>query len=64
MDVVFADDQMRARTDQAAYNLAVLRPFVLNLLCLAPMKRKGGDKVQYLVAATFDRFRAELPGLK
>jgi predicted transposase YbfD/YdcC len=32
MDVVFGDDQMRARTDHAAQNFAVLRQFVLNLL--------------------------------
>ena len=31
MDVVFSDDQMRARTDHAAHNLSVLRQFVLNL---------------------------------
>jgi predicted transposase YbfD/YdcC len=63
MDVVFGDDQMRARTDHAAQNFAVLRQFVLNLLCLAPVKRKGGLKVQRLIAATSDAFRAELLGL-
>jgi hypothetical protein len=35
MDVVFGDDQMRARTDHAAQNFAVLRQFVLNLLRLS-----------------------------
>jgi hypothetical protein len=64
MDVVFGDDQMRARTDHAAQNFAVLRQFVLNLLRLAPVKRKGGLKVQRLIAATSDTFRAELLGLK
>lgn len=63
MDVVFGDDQMRARTDHAAQNFAVLRQFVLNLLRLAPVKRKGGLKVQRLIAASSDRFRAELLGL-
>jgi predicted transposase YbfD/YdcC len=63
MDVVFGDDQMRARTDHAAQNFAVLRQFVLNLLRLAPVKRKGGLKVQRLIAATSDSFRAELLGL-
>lgn len=63
MDVVFGDDQMRARTDHAAQNFAVLRQFVLNLLRLAPVKRKGGLKVQRLIAASSDHFRAELLGL-
>jgi predicted transposase YbfD/YdcC len=63
MDVVFGDDQMRARTDHAAHNLAVVRQFVLNLIRLSPTKRKGGLKVQRLIAATSDTFRAELLGL-
>lgn len=63
MDVVFGDDQMRARTDHAAQNFAVLRQFVLNLLRLAPAKRKGGLKVQRLIAATSDTFRAQVLGL-
>ncbi len=63
MDVALGDDQMRARTDHAADNLARLRHFVLNLIRLAPVKRKGGLKVQRLIAATSDPFRAELLGL-
>lgn len=63
MDVVFGDDQMRACTDHAAHNLAVLRQFVLNLIRLSPLKRKGGLKTQRLIAATSDTFRAELLGL-
>jgi predicted transposase YbfD/YdcC len=63
MDGVFGDDQMRARTDHAAQNFAVLRQFVLNLLRLAPAKRKGGLKVQRLIAATSDTFRAQVLGL-
>ncbi|RDE48737.1 MAG: transposase family protein [Candidatus Accumulibacter meliphilus] len=63
MDVVFGDDQMRACTDYAAHNLAVLRQFVFNLLRLPPVKRKGGLKTQRLIAATSDSFRAELLGL-
>ena len=59
MDVVFGDDQRRARTDHAAQNFAVLRQFVLNLLRLAPAKRKGGLKVQRLITATSDTFRAQ-----
>ena len=60
MDVAFDDDQMRARTDNAAHNFAVLRHFVLNLIRLAPVKRKGGIKVQRLIASTSDSFRAQL----
>lgn len=63
MDVVFGDDQMRACTDHAAHNLAVLRQFVLNLIRLSPVRRKGGLKTQRLIAATSDPFRAELLGL-
>ena len=63
MDVVFGDDRMRARTDNAAHNLAVMRHFALNLLRLTPSKRKGGLKVQRLIAATSDSYRAQLLGL-
>jgi len=62
-DVVFGDVPMRARTDHAAQNFAVLRQFVLNLLRLAPVKRQGGLKVQRLIAASSDSLRAELRGL-
>jgi predicted transposase YbfD/YdcC len=63
MDVVFGDDNMRARTDNAAHNFAVMRHFALNLIRLAPAKRKGGLKVQRLIAATSDAYRAEILGL-
>lgn len=63
MDVVFADDQMRARTGHAAHNLAVLRHITLNLIRLDPIKRKGGIKARRLIAATSDLYRAELLGL-
>lgn len=63
MDVVFGDDRMRARTDNAAHNFAVMRHFALNLIRLAPSKRKGGLKVQRLIAATSDAYRAEILGL-
>ena len=63
MDVAFGDDKMRICTDHAAHNMAILRHFVLNLIRLAPVKRKGGFKVQRLIAATSDIFRAELLGL-
>ena len=63
MDMLFADDPMRARTDHAAHNLAVLRQFVLNRIRLSSVKRNGGLKVRRLIAATSDTFRAELLGL-
>lgn len=64
MDVVFGDDQMRARTGYAAHNLAVLKHITLNLIRLDPIKRKGGLKARRLIAATSDQYRAELLGLR
>jgi len=64
MDVIFNDDQMRARTRHAAHNLAVLKHITLNLIRLDPVKRKGGVKARRLIAATSDNYRAELLGLK
>lgn len=63
MDVVFGDDQMRARTGNAAHNFAVMRHFALNLIRLDPVKRKVGIKVRHLIAATSDSYRAQLLGL-
>lgn len=63
MDVVFADDQMRARTHHAAHNLSVVRPFPLNLIRYAPVKRKGGLKAHRLRAASSIAYREELLGL-
>lgn len=63
MDVVFADDQMRARTGHAAHNLAVLKHITMNLIRIDPVPRKGGIKVRRLIAATSDSYRAHLFGL-
>ncbi len=63
MDVAFGDDQMRVRSGNAAHNFAVVRHFALNLIRIAPIKRKGGIKVRRLIAATSDSYRAELLGL-
>jgi predicted transposase YbfD/YdcC len=63
MDVIFQDDQMRARTGHTAHNLAVLKHITLNLIRLDPVKRKGGIKARRLIAATSDTYRAELLGL-
>lgn len=62
-DVVFGDNQMRARTGNAANNFAVMRHFALNLISLDLVKRKGGLKVHRLIAATSDNNRAVLLGL-
>jgi predicted transposase YbfD/YdcC len=64
MDMSFNDDQMRARTKAAAHNLAVLKHITLNLIRLDPVKRKGSIKTRRIIAATSDRYRAELLGLK
>src|SRR5579875_944815 len=64
MDVIFNDDQMRARVKYAAHNLALLKHITLNLIRLDPIKRKGGIKARRLIAATSDNYRAELLGLK
>lgn len=63
MDVVFADDQMRARTDQATHNMAVLKHLTLNLLRADPTARKGSLKTKRLIAATSDAYRSTLLGL-
>ncbi len=63
IDVAFADDQMRARSRHAAHNLAILKHMTLNLIRLNPVKRQGGIKARRFIAATSDRYRAELLGL-
>jgi predicted transposase YbfD/YdcC len=63
MDVIFADDQMRARSGHAAHNLAVLKHITLNLIRLDPVQRKGGIKTRRLIAASSDLYRAQLLGL-
>ena len=64
MDVIFNDDQMRARSKYSAHNLALLKHITLNLIRLDTIKRKGGVKARRLIAATSDNYRAELLGLK
>ncbi len=44
LDVIFADDQLRARAGHAAHNLAVFKHITLNLIRLNPNPRKGGIK--------------------
>ncbi len=63
MDVVFGDGQMYTRTDYADDNFAAPRHFVLNLIRLTPVKRRGGRNLRRLIAATSEAYRAELLGL-
>jgi len=63
MDVVFQDDQMRARIGFAAHNLALLKHITLNHIRLDVGKRKGGLKARRLIASTSDDYRAQLFGL-
>lgn len=63
MDVVFADDQMRARTGYAAHNFALLKQLTMNLIRLDPNPKKGGIKVRRLIAASSDNYRAQLLGI-
>ena len=63
LDVLFGDDQTRARTDHAAENLSVLRHLMLDLLRLNPDNCTGVLKVQRLVAASSDILRAKVLGL-
>lgn len=60
MDVVFADEQMRART---AHNLAIRKHISLNLIRIDPIPRMGGIQARRLIADTSDACRAQLPGL-
>jgi len=64
MDVVFGDDQMRAREGYAAHNLAILKHITLNLIRLDPIPRKGSIKVRRLIAVTSDDYREPLFGLR
>jgi predicted transposase YbfD/YdcC len=64
MDVAFQDDQMRARTKNAAHNMAVLKHITLNLIRLDPIKRQGGIKARRFIAATSENYREQLLGLK
>jgi hypothetical protein len=63
MDVVFADDQIRARADNAAHNLSVLYLLALNIIRYATGKRKGGLKVQRFRAASSIDYREQLLSL-
>lgn len=63
MDVVFADDQMRARSGYAAHNLAVLKQLTMNMIRLDPVKRKGGIKIRRLIAAISEDYMSSLLGL-
>jgi predicted transposase YbfD/YdcC len=63
LDVAFKDDQMRAREKNAGANLATLRRFVLNRFRLDKTKTHGGIYNRRILAASSDRYRAQLLGL-
>ena len=44
MDVMFGDDQMRARCGYAAHNLAALKHITLNLIRLDSIKREAASR--------------------
>lgn len=62
LDVRFSEDQATVRTGFAANNLAIVRHIVMNLL-RSDTSRKGSIKTRRMLAATSDRFRAELIGV-
>ncbi len=61
LDVQFNEDQSTVRTGFAANNFAIVRHIVMNLLRLNT-SRKGSIKTKRMLAATSDKFRAELLG--
>lgn len=63
VDVVFADDQMRARTGRATHHFTILKHITLNLIRLVPVKRKGGIEARRLMAANSDKCSEHLLGL-
>jgi predicted transposase YbfD/YdcC len=60
MDVAFGDDRMRARTQYAAHNMAMLKHITMSLIRLDPIPRKGGIKTRRLIAATPDHHSSHL----
>ncbi len=63
LDVAFADDHMRLREGYAANNLGVLK-VALNLIRQGPVSGKASNKSKRLLAATSDRYRAQLIGVQ
>lgn len=59
LDVQFSEDQSILRTGFAANSLAIFRHIVMNLIRLNT-SRKGSIKTEGMLAATSDRFRAQL----
>ena len=64
LDVAFKDDQMRAREKNSGANLATLRRFVLNLFRLDKTPNQGGIYNRRILAASSDRYRAQLLGIE
>ena len=64
LDVAFADDQMTLREGYAANNLTVLKRVDLKLIRQGPVSSKASIKSKRLLAATCDRYRAQLIGVQ
>ena len=64
LNVAFADDQMSLWEGNAANNLGVLKHVALNLICPGTVSGKASIKSKRLLAATSDRYRAQLIGVQ
>ncbi len=64
LDVAFADDHVRLREGYAANNLGVLKHVALNLIRQGLVSGKASIKSKRLLAATSDRYRAQLIGVQ
>ena len=62
LDVTFREDQSRARTKNAAQNLATLRRIALNLIKRSPRK-KVSQRQKRILAALDTRFLEQLLGI-
>lgn len=60
LDVQFAEDYARARTGNAANNLAITRHIALNLLRMYTPRKKASLKTKRLLAASSDEVRAQI----
>ena len=59
LDVCLNDDQARARVNNSAQNLVIVRRMVLNILRL-DTSRRSGIKARRMLACASDRYREQL----
>ena len=64
LDVAFVDDQIRLREGHATNNLGVPKHVALDLIHQRPVSGKARIKSKRLLAATSDRYRAQLIGVQ